>query len=52
MNSSYNEVIKKAMDDYLSDKKNTYDNDELKKFAEEAIEKINNCLSKNKGIAK
>lgn len=52
MGSSYNEVIKKAMDDYLSDTKNTYDNDELREFAKEAIEKINNCLSKNKVIAK
>ena len=52
MGSSYNEVIKKAMDDYLSDAKNTYDNDELREFAKEAIEKINNCLSKNKVIAK
>lgn len=52
MNFKYNDVIKKAMDDYLSDTKNTYDNGELKKFAEETIEKINNCLSKNKVIAK
>lgn len=52
MNSSYNEVIKKAMDDYLSDTKNTYDDDELREFAKEAIEKINNCLSDNKVIAK
>ena len=52
MNSSYNEVIKKAMDDYLSDTKNTYDDDELREFAKEAIEKINNCLSENKVIAK
>ena len=52
MDSSYNEVIKKAMDDYLSDTKNTYDNDELREFAKEAIEKINSCLSKNKVIAK
>ena len=52
MDSSYNEVIKKAMDDYLSETKNTYDNDELREFAKEAIEKINSCLSKNKVIVK
>ena len=47
MHSSYNDVIKKAMDDYLSDTKNTYNNEELKEFANEAISKINKLLRKD-----
>ena len=47
MNSSYNDIIKKAMDDYLNDTNNTYNNEELKKFAEESIGYINNVLNKN-----
>ena len=46
MNSGYNDVIKKAMDDYFSDTNNQYDNEELKLFAEEAIKKINEVLRK------
>ena len=46
MNSGYNDVIKKAMDDYLSDTNNQYDNEELELFAEEAIKKINEVLKK------
>ena len=46
MNSSYNGVIRKAMDDYLNDTKNTYDNKELRAFAQEAIQYINECLKK------
>lgn len=46
MNSGYNDVIKKAMDDYFSDTNNQYDNEELKLFAEEAIKKINEVLKK------
>ena len=33
MNSGYNDVIKKAMDDYFSNTNNQYDNEELKLFA-------------------
>lgn len=46
MNSSYNDIIKMAMEDYLSDTKNKYDNKELKEFAEEAIGYINDVLDK------
>ena len=46
MHSSCNDVIKKAMEDYLSDTKNTYDNEELKEFAKESINKINEELDK------
>ena len=46
MRSRYNDVIEKAMEDYLSDTKNTYDNEELKEFAKESINKINEELDK------
>ena len=46
MNSKYNEVIKKAMNDYLSDTNNKYDKEELKEFAQKAIEYINEYLKK------
>ena len=47
MNSSYNDIIKLAMEDYMSDTNNTYDNEKLKEFAKETIGYINSCLSTN-----
>lgn len=37
MNSSYDDIIKCAMDDYMSDTNNSYNNEELKAFANETI---------------
>ena len=48
MNSNYNKVIKSAMEDYINDANNKYDNEELKKFAKEAISMINDCINTNK----
>ena len=48
MNSNYNDVIKNAMEDYLSDTNNSYDNTRLKEFATEAIDLINNYMNNNK----
>ena len=48
MNSNYNDVIKNAMEDYLSDTNNSYDNTRLKEFAQEAISLINDCVDTNK----
>ena len=48
MNSNYNEVIKSAMEDYLSNTNNSYDNTRLKEFAQEAISLINDCVDTNK----
>ena len=48
MNSNYNDVIKNAMEDYLSDTNNSYDNTRLKEFAGEAISLINDCVDTNK----
>lgn len=48
MNSNYNDVIKNAMEDYLSDTNNSYDNTRLKEFAQEAISLINDCVNTNK----
>lgn len=46
MHSSYNDIIKSAMKDYLSDTKATYDNDKLKEFAKEAINLINKEMNR------
>ena len=48
MDSNYNDVIKNAMEDYLSDTNNSYDNTRLKEFAGEAISLINDCVNTNK----
>ncbi len=48
MNSNYNDIIKKAMEDYLSDTNDTYDNTKLKKFAQETICLINECINNKK----
>ena len=48
MNSNYNDVIKNAMEDYLSDTNNSYDNTRLKEFAREAISVINECINQSK----
>ena len=48
MTSNYNDVIKSAMDDYMSNTNNIYDNARLKKFAEETISMINDCVNTNK----
>ena len=45
MNSNYNEIIKKAMDDYISDTDNAYDDSTLNDFAQETISMINDCLN-------
>ena len=45
MNTNYNDVIKNALNDYLSDTNNTYDNAQLKEFATEAIDLINNYMN-------
>ena len=50
MDSSYPDVIKQAMDDYKSDDDSHYDNDRLKKFADEAIQKINHLLVRVQGV--
>lgn len=50
MNSSYNDVIKLAMEDYMSDINNHYDNERLKKFAHESIGLINTCLVTCKNV--
>lgn len=47
MNSNYNEIIKNAMDDYIGDSNQKYDDKELKKFAEEAIHLINKEMNKS-----
>ena len=46
MKSEYNDVIKYAMEDYISDTNYVYDNDRLKAFAKEAIAKINEVLKR------
>ncbi len=48
MNSSYNDIIKKAMDDYMNDSNNFYDTERLKSFATETINYINQEMIKNK----
>ncbi len=48
MNSSYNFLIKNAMEDYMSDTNNTYDNSVLLAFANEAINLINDYININK----
>ena len=48
MNSNYNDVIKNAMEDYMSDTNNTYDNTRLREFAKEAISLINSCINQSK----
>ena len=48
MNSNYNDVIKSAMEDYLSNTNNSYDDTRLKEFAGEAISVINECINANK----
>ncbi len=45
MNSSYNEVIKDALNDYMSNSELRYDEEKLKLFAIEAINLINNVMS-------
>ncbi len=44
MNSSYNDVIKRAMDDYMGNGNIIYNDDELRGFAREAIGMINMVL--------
>lgn len=46
MNSNYNDIIESAMEDYLGDTNNSYDNNRLKIFAQEAINNINNEIKK------
>ena len=46
MNSGYHDVIKLAMEDYMSNSNNTYDSERLKAFAKEAITVIDDCLRK------
>ena len=48
MDSNYNDIIKTAMEDYLNDKDSIYNEEELKEFAFEALNKINNYLDINK----
>lgn len=40
MNSTYNDIISMAMDDYMSDTDGQYNNEKLKEFAKEAISLI------------
>lgn len=46
MNSKYNDIIKSAMEDYICNTNNKYDNTRLKEFAEETIKLINQGLNK------
>ena len=46
MNSKYNDIIKSAMEDYIGNTNNKYDNTRLKEIAEEAIQLINQELNK------
>ncbi len=48
MNFNYNDVIQKAMEDYMSDKNNKYDNVRLKGFVKEAVNLINDCIHSKK----
>lgn len=52
MNSSYNDIIKLAMEDYISNKSISYDNERLKMFADESIKLINTCLGIYKNTRK
>ena len=46
MNSSYNDIIRMAMDDYMNNSNNNYDNEGLKEFAKETINYINQEMKK------
>lgn len=43
-NIQYNPLVEKAMNDYISNINDYYDNDILREFANEVIELINSCL--------
>ena len=48
MNSNYNDIIKKAMTDYMGNTNIYYDNKRLQGFAKETINLINNYINCNK----
>ena len=48
MDSNYDNVIKSAMEDYLSDTNNSYDNSRLKDFKQKSISLIYDCVNTNK----